>query len=832
MNRIKVSFTRLLLSGFFFMVLFSCKNQEIKSEYIDQYNILWEKQSENSSESMPLGGGDIGCNVWVENGDILFYMSRSGTFDENNTMLKLGRMRIKLSPNPFEGLEAEFKQELNLGEGCIYITGKNNKLSATIKLWVEVFRPQIHLEIESSKPVKLESVYETWRTKNRSIAMLERMQCLSFLDTKLDKIPLTTYKDSVRTAKDEITWFHRNRNDDLVFHKEVGQQRLDSIEDQMWNPLENLTFGGCVKGEGMAFTGTYEGKYLNTKFTGYKLASNHPNIRHQIDIVFHIAQTKTLHEWEKQLEDLKNKNQSAEKAWKENLNWWKQYWNRSYIIINPSKGEGDIGWRIGRNYQLFRYMLGCNAYGKYPSKFNGSLFTVDNPDDFTPDFRMWGGGSFTAQNQRLVYWPMLKSGDFDMMHSQFNFYQQALKNAELRTQHYWGHKGAGFTEQISNYGLPVGDIYHYTWGNGGLGARPDSLSIRKLKNNKGEVVEVKDHGYLANNWCEDQYDTALEFCLMILEMESYSSQDISKYMPLIESCITFYNEHYRYWNTKLNGQPLNENGQLNIYPSSAAETYKVALNPTPTCAGLKTVLTQMIELPAKYASEEKRKKWRDILKTVPPVSLMEKEGHTIIAPAKEWERVNNIEFPAMYAVYPYNYYGLGNDGLQIGINTWLYGEDKQIMKRSDLPHIQKSDFCWFQSGIFCARLGLTAEAQDYLKRKMLAKSTRFPAFWDNYIDFGSFDQIPDVDHGGAGMINLQEMLLQTNGEELRVLPAWPKEWDVRFKLYAPEQTTIETNYSKGKAIQLKIAPSERAKDVIINQDNYLINGQEFCRSKK
>ena len=34
---------------------------------------------------------------------------------------------------------------------------------------------------------------------------------------------------------------------------------------------------------------------------------------------------------------------------------------------------------------------------------------------FTPDHRNWGGGTFTAQNQRLVYWPMLKAGDFDLL---------------------------------------------------------------------------------------------------------------------------------------------------------------------------------------------------------------------------------------------------------------------------------------------------------------------------------------------------------------------------------------------------------------------------------
>ena len=47
----------------------------------------WNTPSKNSSESMPCGGGDIGMNVWMEDGDVLFYLSRSGSFDENNSLL-------------------------------------------------------------------------------------------------------------------------------------------------------------------------------------------------------------------------------------------------------------------------------------------------------------------------------------------------------------------------------------------------------------------------------------------------------------------------------------------------------------------------------------------------------------------------------------------------------------------------------------------------------------------------------------------------------------------------------------------------------------------------
>ena len=40
------------------------------------------------------------------------------------------------------------------------------------------------------------------------------------------------------------------------------------------------------------------------------------------------------------------------------------------------RGEGEAGDAI-RNYTLFRYMLGCNAYSQWPTKFNGGLFTFD-----------------------------------------------------------------------------------------------------------------------------------------------------------------------------------------------------------------------------------------------------------------------------------------------------------------------------------------------------------------------------------------------------------------------------------------------------------------------
>ncbi len=167
--------------------------------------------------------------------------------------------------------------------------------------------------------------------------------------------------------------------------------------------------------------------------------SKKPTYKQSARIVLNTEQS-TVPAWEASLARTE-KEINVSKDKQATRRWWNDFWKRSFI-----EGEGEAGDAI-RNYTLFRYMLGCNAYSQWPTKFNGGLFTfdpmyVDQKMEFTPDFRKWGGGTMTAQNQRLVYWPMLKSGDFDLMKSQFDFYLRLLPTAEARTRTYWGHAGA------------------------------------------------------------------------------------------------------------------------------------------------------------------------------------------------------------------------------------------------------------------------------------------------------------------------------------------------------------------------------------------------------
>jgi Domain of unknown function (DUF5703) len=758
---------RLQGKTFFFVLFASLWFTSTVAFSQEKDNVVWTTQSHNSAESMPVGGGDIGLNLWVEKGEVYCYISRSGTFDENNTLLKLGRIRLQFSPNPFAG--QTFKQELILKDGYASISGTNGKIKSAIKVWVDVFKPVIHIDIQSNAKMTTTAHYESWRFKDRITTGKENNQ--------------NSYKWApqgvVKTQKDEIAFkgggvqFYHQNQPQTVFDVTVKQQGLTEYQTALYNPLKNLIFGGIMTGKNMVAAGNDAGTYLSTPFQGWKLKSKTPATNEHLTIALNTSITSVVTTWEK---ELKSTLQHAKNDQQASIKWWNNYWNKSFIYI---QAKDEAANQSGRNYELFRYMLGCNAFGKYPTKFNGGLFTfdpqlIDSALKYTPDFRNWGGGTHTAQNQRLVYWPMLKTGDFDMMKPQFDFYLDLLKNAEIRTAAAWRHKGASFTEQLENFGLP--NPAEYGW------KRPADF-------NKGMEY---------NAWLEYEWDTVLEFCMMILETERYDKRNIEKYLPLIESSLTFFKEHYTYLAKQRGAKALDGEGHLVLYPGSGAETYKMAYNATSTIAALKTVLHSLIESPS--LSENKRSEWTDMLKTIPEISFRAFQGHTTIAPAKLWERINNTESPQLYPVYPWGIYGIGKPGLDTAVNTFRY--DTDVLKF-------RSYVGWKQDNIFAARLGLTEEAVRLTTLKLKDSGRRFPAFWGP-----GFDWTPDHNWGGSGMIGLQEMLMQSDGKKIYLFPAWPADWNVHFKLYVPYQTTVEGRLKDGKLIDLKVLPESRRQDIM------------------
>jgi len=339
--------------------------------------------------SMPTGNGDIGLNVWVEEDDDLqFYIGKTDAWVENSQLVKLGKVRVHLEPNPFaKGLY--FRQELQTRESQIEITGGDKQDRVALRVWVDANHPVVHIELESKKPCDVRVTMESWRTEER------------------EGDGPWEYKDPISADRflekqgNRVLWYHRNEGS--LWHDKLTFQHLGkAIEKRLQkDPIKHLTFGGIMKAEGMIAKGTDT------------LKSDEP-LRHT-DIQIHLltAQVDKAEKWIKQVE--KNAKDydilSVNEHRKAHLDYWRRFWEQSWIRVRPVEGKPPLS----RGYALQRYITACAGRGAQPIKFNGSIF-VDGEDkgdgETKPDRRAWGP-NYWFQNTRLIYWPLLATGDFE-----------------------------------------------------------------------------------------------------------------------------------------------------------------------------------------------------------------------------------------------------------------------------------------------------------------------------------------------------------------------------------------------------------------------------------
>ncbi|HVU56619.1 MAG TPA: alpha/beta hydrolase, partial [Puia sp.] len=400
-----------------------------------------------------------------------------------------------------------------------------------------------------------------------------------------------------------------------------------------------------------------------------------------------------------------------------------------------------------------RYVTACAGRGAYPIKFNGSLFTVSR------DFRAWGG-QYWFQNTRAMYWPRLMAGDFDMMLPLFNMYAQMLPGNEALVKQYYHHDGAYFQETTPFWGgLPY----------------------------MGPDVEPK--------YTNHYFTPILELSMMMLDYFEYTGDTAfarRTLMPIATAGITFFDRHF--------GRDIMS--KLLLDPDNSIEMFWKVHDPAPDIAALKAVLPRMIALPDGLAGTEIRQAWQRLLGELPPLPMgATPDGQPILLPytGPQTAKSFNEENPELYAVYPYRLYSLQKPELQLAQTTFLHRKFKD-------------KGCWEQDPIQAAMLGYAGTAKEFTSYNLTRKDPglKFPAFWAKGHDYA-----PDEDNGGNGENGLQQMLLQTDGRKILLLPAWPQDWNADFKLNAPYRTTIQGKVVNGQLTELIVTPASRMADVTI-----------------
>ncbi|HEK86756.1 MAG TPA: hypothetical protein ENO29_10465 [Candidatus Aminicenantes bacterium] len=747
-------FCNLLLVLFLFS---ACTHQNYDPlAALKKYHVVWDSPSKDTWGTMPCGNGDIGLNVWVEeSGDLLFYIGKTDSWDDNCRLLKVGRVRIKLNPNSLARSKT-FKQVLNLGDGAIEISLGEGDKRVDLHLWVDANHPVVQVEAKSKSPVEATASIEIWRTERYELPTIEVSDVHFDHDVPGNKhFPTIVEPDTVLSGlTDRIGWYHHNQ-------KSVGPALAAQLQDmegfKQEDPILHRTFGAVIKAE--------RGERVDDLHLRSPASTSH-----LFSIYVLTKHPSSPEEWLKAVEDKITETEKIpyQARLEAHRRWWQQFWRRSWIDIH-SKSPNDDTYILTRAYVLQRFINACAGRGQYPIKFNGSIFTVPNPGiPGDADYRRWGPG-YWWQNTRLPYISMCTSGDFDLREPLYRMYcGDVLEMAKYRTRHYFGHDGAYFNECVYFWGAAFNESYGWT------------------PREKRTVVENE------SRWHRWEWEGGIELLFMLLEHYEHTlDENLLREMvlPLAHEILTFYDQHYR----------VDERGKIIMEPAQALETWWDCRNPMPEIAGILTVTEKLLELAGNKVGVPEKALWQRMHDKMPELPTREVDGLKTLAPAERFADKHNIENPELYAVFPYRRIAIGRPGLELGIEA--------LNRRQD-----RGNFGWRQEDIFMAYLGLTDQAREYVvgRAKNWHKESRFPAFWGP-----NYDWIPDQDHGGVLLKAVQAMLMQTDGRKIYLLPAWPKDWDVDFKLHASYRTVVEGQVRHGKITKLKVTPSSRRSDIAI-----------------
>jgi hypothetical protein len=737
-------------------------------DFVAESDVTWTCPGTNENDSMPLGNGDLAANVWTEpNGDLVLLVAKADAWTETGKLVKLGRVRIQWHPNPFVG-PTPFTQTLKLETGSMELKCGGN----SARIWIDANHPVLHVETHLEQPGDFQASLELWRKTEPATGV--PVDADAALVMAGDVAPHSAPDTLFPAGADRITWCHFNP--DSYYPFVLKQEHLESSIAKYPDPLWHRCFGATLTGPGLV---SGDDQTLKSAASGRDF---------RLDLIALTQRPVASPQmWKSGLDALAGAVEALDgsTAWRAHEQWWREFWNRSWLHVS---GTEDAA-KVSQGYIMQRYMVAASSRGEMPTKYNGGLFTVghDMPANakedklqHDPDYRAWGD-CYWNQNNRLLYWPLIATGDGDLLQPWFEMYLKALPLATDRTRLYYHHAGAHFPETLHFWGVP----------------RLTDFGLNNPSN------EIQSH------WQKYHIQGSLEVIAQMLDVNDSQPDDPfvrTALVPFADAIVTFYDQHW----------PRDAAGKIHMAPMQSLETYQlVAVNPTPDIAGLMAVIPRLLALSTNLTTDQQRVAWAKTLKDlpplplgrtahgkVPPLGVGDANGAPTILPAEGYGKTGNGENPELYVAFPYRLYGVGKPGLPLAQATFAARRSPQ-------------NTCWGQDGPQAAVLGLTPVAQ----KAAIAAFTnygdqRFPWFWKP-----AHDWIPDLDNGGDGMITLQLMLLQCDGKRIQLLPAWPKNWTADFKLRAPYQTTVQGHVENGIITHMKVMPEFRSKDIVVVADH-------------
>ena len=202
------------------------------------YDVTWNTLSTSGSmESMPLGNGDITVNAWVEkDGDLMLYLGKSDAWAESTRLLKVGRVRVSLSPNPFAGTD-KYVQTLRLSDGKMTIAARSGAVNCDLSVWVDANSPAVHIDVRSDRKVNLKCTTELLRQEDYLLPHGGHPLADSFRGVAGSPVKPSESADVVLHDAENVIWAHRNETSlyPLIMERQNAEEFISKYPDPYMN---------------------------------------------------------------------------------------------------------------------------------------------------------------------------------------------------------------------------------------------------------------------------------------------------------------------------------------------------------------------------------------------------------------------------------------------------------------------------------------------------------------------------------------------------------------------------------------------------------------------
>lgn len=431
--------------------------------------------------------------------------------------------------------------------------------------------------------------------------------------------------------------------------------------------------------------------------------------------------------------------------------YWHSFWPRSFVHFTSRNGEAEFMENL---WYLYMWDMASQSRNTLCPKFNGGDFLVFE------DMRHWGGG-YWHQNTREIVWPLYSANHVDLTEPFFELYRRAMR----------------FARENGKVGLGVDGFYIPEWipvnGGGPLRERKDMS---------------KGGGYTAFI-----YTIGLEVALQGWWRYEFTGdkQFLRDFVyPMLKGSLDFY----------LGYAKKGADGKYYLDPADAQESYWLVKDPAQDLAALRWAIPVALEASKQFGVDaDMRPRWQDLLDNLAPFPVDPDKHMLREADLKPDAERHNSENVANYAIYPFAIFGIGKPDWELAKNTF------------DNRPVAGMGNGWEPAAIAAARLGLADEAAKLMMGHMVSNLRTVSGTWYSPTTAVFAGNVPDstyYDAAGVSAQALDEMLLQSHDDIIRLAPAWPEKWQAQYRLLARGGFLVSADIDAGR-VRYAVIESQR-----------------------